>query len=155
MNCRRPARLLISVIWFLQIFVLSLSAVAPQADDYWQCVCSNDCSPRCLAFWTSDQNSSNVGSAANGHSQSCEQAVTVQSSNHCRFVLIDPDGDALTPLTSASFVAPDFHATPLPTVWPLSIPSLPEAAMPSLTRRGPPPSNLSRSPFSLRAPPLS
>jgi len=155
MTYSRPTRLLVSAMWMLQIFALSLFAVAPQADDYWRCVNSNDCSPRCFALWIPASGVHTTGCA--DESQNCkrEKTATAQSADHCRFVLVDPDGDALSPLTTASLVAPNFHTALLPVVWPLDVPSLPEAAMPSLTRRGLPPSDVSRSPFSLRAPPLA
>jgi len=155
MSYSRPAQLLVSAMWMLQIFALSLFSVAPQADDYWRCVNSNGCVPQCLAFWMPSQSSDNATCADDGHCTGCAQTATAQSSDRCRFVLVDPDGDALSPLTKASLVAPTFHAALLPVVWPLDALSLPEAAMPSLARRGPPPSDVSRSPFSLRAPPLT
>lgn len=155
MSYSRPARYLVSVMWMLQIFVLSLFSVTPQSDDYWLCVNSQQRSVPCFAFWTPPQTSGTASFAVSDHSQTHEQTATISSSDHHRFVLIDSDGDALSPLTRASLVAPDFHAALLPTVWPLDVPSLPEAPMPSLTRRGPPPSDVSRSPFSLRAPPLA
>lgn len=155
MTYSRTAQLLVSALWMLQIFALSLFAVAPQSDDYWRCVNSNDCSPRCFALWMPPSGGHTTVCADDSQNCKREKTATAQSADHCRFVLVDPDGDALSPLTKAAFAAPDFHAALLAQVWPLNVPSLPEAAMPSLTRRGPPPSDVSRSPFSLRAPPLA
>lgn len=145
----RPTRLLISAMWILQIFVLSLFAVAPQADDYWLCVNSNGAVSRCFALEASDPI---LSQADNSHSQNFQLSAAL-SSKHCRFMLIDPDGDTLSPLTKAAVVAPDVHAV-LPMVWPSKATSLLQVVLSSQQRRGPPLSAVARLPFSLRAPPL-
>lgn len=150
-NRPRAALLLVSAMWMLQIFALVLSAVAPQSDDYWQCV-SKGYIVRLPAFATPAPDDEAPNGAMASHD--AKQSVTTMSlAPHCRFVLVDPDGDALTPLVRTAFVAPHLDTIAVAAPRPLDVPLARDATLSAALRRGPPPSQTARAPFSLRAPP--
>lgn len=147
----RVALLLVSAMWMLQIFALVLSAVAPQSDDYWQCV-SKGYILRLPAFAMPAPDDETPNLAPVRHD--AKQSVTTASlAPHCRFVLIDPDGDALTPLVRTAFAAPHFYTIAVAAPRPLDVPLARDVTLSAVSRRGPPASQTARAPFSLRAPP--
>lgn len=155
MNHSRSRRcvtlLLVSAMWMLQIFALVLSATAPQSDDYWQCV-SKGYILRLPAFAmpAPDDEAPNLAPL----SHDAKQSVTTPSlAPHCRFVLIDPDGDALTLLVRMAFAAPHLNTIAVAAPRPLGVPLARDVTLSVVSRRGPPLSQTARAPFSLRAPP--
>ena len=135
----------------LQVFALVLSAVAPQSDDYWQCV-SKGYILRLPAFATPtpDDEAPNIAPVSHDHEQSI---TTAGLAPHCRFVLVDPDGDALNLLARTAFVAPHFYTIAVAALWPLDVPLARDVILSAVSRRGSPVSQTARAPFSLRAPP--
>ncbi len=147
----RAALLLVSAMWMLQIFALVLSAVAPQSDDYWQCV-SKGYIVRLPAFAMPAPDDEAPRRATASHDAK-RSVATAGLAPHCRFVLVDPDGDALTPLARTAFVAPHFYTIPVAALRPLDVPPARDVTLSAVSRRGPPASQTARAPFSLRAPP--
>lgn len=148
---RCVALLLVSAMWMLQIFALVLSAVAPQSDDYWQCV-SKGYIVRLPAFATPAPDDEAPHRATANH-DARQSVATASLAPHCRFVLVDPDGDALTPLARTAFVAPHLDTIAVATPRPLGVPLARDVTLSAVSRRGPPPSQTARAPSSLRAPP--